>query len=86
MQHFIAEAETVFYKKPQPFTKWDAPDILAYALGATLYMPASMPNIIDIVQSHKYKELTSFVIDLEDAVGDAELGMCETKLSDKIYR
>lgn len=80
MQHFSAETATVFYKKPQPFTKWDAPDILAYALGATLYMPASMPSIIDIVQEHKYQELTSFVIDLEDAIADAELKVCEAKL------
>ncbi|KOS71569.1 citrate lyase subunit beta [Lysinibacillus contaminans] len=86
MQHFLAETETIFYKKPQPFTKWDAPDILAYALGATLYMPASMPNIIEMVQSHKYKELTSFVIDLEDAVGDAELVTCEAKLVEDISK
>ena len=80
MQHFSAETAEVFYKKPQPFTKWDGQDILAYTLGATLYMPASMPSIIDIVQARKYKELTSFVIDLEDAVGDAELAVCEAKL------
>ena len=80
MQHFSAETATVFYKKPQPFTKWEAQDLLAYALGATLYMPASMPSIIDMVQARKYQELTSFVIDLEDAVGDAELEICEAKL------
>ncbi|UZM99044.1 HpcH/HpaI aldolase/citrate lyase family protein [Lysinibacillus sp. MHQ-1] len=42
-----------FYKKPQPFTKWATPDILSYALGATLYMPASMPNIVGLIQSQK---------------------------------
>ncbi|EON74508.1 HpcH/HpaI aldolase/citrate lyase family protein [Lysinibacillus sphaericus] len=80
MQHFATEAEAIFYKKPQPFTKLDTSDILAYTLGATLYMPASMPHILEMVQSQKYKELTSFVIDLEDAVGDAELAECEEKL------
>ena len=84
MQHFLGEQESIFYKKPQPFTKMDTPNRLAYALGATLYMPASMPNIIDMVQSHKYKELTSFVIDLEDAIGDAELVTCEAKLVEDI--
>lgn len=84
MQHFSTEAETIFYKKPQPFTKLTVPDILSYTLGATLYMPASMPNITDMVQSHKYKELTSFVIDLEDAVGDTELASCEAKLVEDI--
>ncbi|WKT75902.1 HpcH/HpaI aldolase/citrate lyase family protein [Lysinibacillus fusiformis] len=84
MQHFATEAETIFYKKPQPFTKWATPDILSYALGATLYMPASMPNIVGLIQSQKYKELTSLVIDLEDAVGDSELGDCEAKLIEDI--
>lgn len=84
MQHFATEAETIFYKKPQPFTKWATPDILSYALGATLYMPASMPNIVGLIQSQKYKELTSLVIDLEDAVGDSELGDCEAKLLEDI--
>ncbi|EFI67733.1 HpcH/HpaI aldolase/citrate lyase family protein [Lysinibacillus sp. HST-98] len=84
MQHFTTEAETIFYKKPQPFTKWETSDILSYALGATLYMPASMPTIVSLIRSQKYKELTSLVIDLEDAVGDAELVDCEAKLIEDI--
>lgn len=84
MQHFTTEAETIFYKKPQPFTKWETSDILSYALGATLYMPASMPTIVSLIRSQKYKELTSLVIDLEDAVGDAELVDCEAKLVEDI--
>lgn len=84
MQHFATEAEMFFYKKPQPFTKWETADILSYALGATLYMPASMPTIVSLIRSQKYKELTSLVIDLEDAVGDAELVDCEAKLIEDI--
>ncbi|WP_409366921.1 HpcH/HpaI aldolase/citrate lyase family protein [Lysinibacillus sp. 38-6] len=80
MQYFATEAESIFYQQPRKFTKLDAPDILSYALGATLYMPASMPNIIEMVQSQKYQDLKSFVIDLEDAVGDAELANCQEKL------
>ncbi|MFJ7375667.1 HpcH/HpaI aldolase/citrate lyase family protein [Lysinibacillus capsici] len=84
MQHFATEAEMIFYKKPQPFTKWETADILSYALGATLYMPASMPTIVSLIRSQKYKELTSLVIDLEDAVGDADLVDCEAKLIEDI--
>lgn len=84
MQHFATEAEMIFYKKPQPFTKWETADILSYALGATLYMPASMPTIVSLIRSQKYKELTSLVIDLEDAIGDAELVDCEAKLIEDI--
>ena len=84
MQYFATEAETIFYQQPRTFTKLDSPDILSYALGATLYMPASMPNIIEMVQSQKYPDLKSFVIDLEDAVGDAELTSCEEKIIEDI--
>ena len=47
-------------------------------------MPASMPTIVSLIRSQKYKELTSLVIDLEDAVGDAELVDCEAKLIEDI--
>ncbi|WP_042479046.1 HpcH/HpaI aldolase/citrate lyase family protein [Bacillus ndiopicus] len=80
MQHLSTVPKSFFYKSPQAFTKWGTPDILSHALGATLYMPASMPNIAQMVQTKKYPELVSFVIDLEDAVGDGELESCETKL------
>ncbi|MFJ7669360.1 HpcH/HpaI aldolase/citrate lyase family protein [Lysinibacillus sp. NPDC097195] len=80
MQYFATETEAIFYKQPRNFTKLDTPDILSYALGATLYMPASMPNIIEMIYSQKYQDLKSLVIDLEDAVGDAELASCQEKL------
>ncbi len=80
MQHLAMVPQSFFYQKPQAFTKWESPDLLAYALGATLYMPASMPNIAQMVKAKKYPELISFVIDLEDAVGDSELESCEMKL------
>lgn len=47
-------------------------------------MPASMPAIVSLIQSQKYEELTSLVIDLEDAVGDIELRDCEAKLMEDI--
>lgn len=48
-----------------------------YALGATLYMPATRPDLFDIVRGGKIPGLRSLVICLEDAVaeGDVNFGM-----------
>ena len=39
-----------------------------YALGATLYMPATRPDILDVVSGDRLPELRSLVVCLEDAV------------------
>jgi citrate lyase beta subunit len=44
-----------------------------YALGATLYMPATRTDLLDVVLGHKLPELSSLVICLEDAVADVDV-------------
>ena len=43
-------------------------------------MPATKKSIAKDVIEKKFKELTSMVIDLEDAVGDNQLQEAENKL------
>ena len=74
------ETEHIFYKKPSIFTKNSRKELLAYALGATLYMPATRPNIHQDLLSKKHSGLTSMVICLEDAIGDEEVELAETLL------
>ena len=71
------ELETLFFQKPQNFNKYTDRELLSYGLGATLYMPATRPNIHQDLLSKKHEGLTSLVIDLEDAVGDNELDRAE---------
>ncbi|WP_026581328.1 HpcH/HpaI aldolase/citrate lyase family protein [Bacillus sp. J33] len=71
----------VFYKKPGIFNKRSGKELLAYALGATLYMPATRPNIHQDLLSKKHAGLTSMVICLEDAIGDDEVERAEDLLS-----
>ena len=47
--------------------------ISAYALGATLYMPATRGDILDVVFREKLPELRSLVVCLEDAVADIDV-------------
>ena len=88
MQHFSYESSVrkkdIFYIEPEHFSKYTDKEMLAYALGATLYMPAIKPNIAMDIVNRKYKELTSLVIDLEDSVGDGILAEAEEKLGEQL--
>lgn len=44
-----------------------------YALGATLYMPATRADLLDVVFRAKLPELRSLVVCLEDAVADIDV-------------
>ncbi|MCQ6275562.1 HpcH/HpaI aldolase/citrate lyase family protein [Bacillus sp. V3B] len=84
MKHFNYETKErikiIFYKEPESFSKYTNREVLSYALGATLYMPATRENIAKDVIEKKLKDLTSMVIDLEDAVGDNQLQEAENQL------
>lgn len=47
--------------------------ISPYALGATLYMPATRSDLFDIVMNNKIPELRSLVICLEDSVSESDV-------------
>lgn len=70
----------IFYHKPMEFSKSSSKEILSCALGATLYMPATRPNIHWDILSKKHAGLTSMVICLEDAIGDGEVEFAESML------
>lgn len=84
MKHFgYMDKETldnIFYKLPNEVTKDTPKDVLACALGGTLYTPATRENIDEFLISRKYPELSSLVICLEDAIGDDEVEQAEDNL------
>jgi citrate lyase beta subunit len=47
----------------------------AYALGATLYMPATRSDLWSVVSGQKIPQLRSLVICLEDAVSEQDVGL-----------
>lgn len=47
--------------------------ISPYALGATLYMPATRPDLFDVVCNGKIPGLRSLVVCLEDAVSETDV-------------
>ena len=62
--------EHIFYKKPQEFDKNSNKDILKYALGAFLYVPANKYNQIYKSVVNQEKEAKPLAICLEDAIGE----------------
>ncbi|WP_042355345.1 HpcH/HpaI aldolase/citrate lyase family protein [Bacillus rubiinfantis] len=80
------ELDRYFFKQPGHFNKYSERDLLAYGLGATLYMPATRPNIHQDILSNKHEGLTSLVIDLEDAVGDDQLQFAEQLLINELQK
>ncbi|MCP3774298.1 HpcH/HpaI aldolase/citrate lyase family protein [Paenibacillus sp. MZ04-78.2] len=80
------EEESLFYLPPSIFSNTSEKELLAYAVGAALYMPATRQSIADEIVTGKYPGLVSVVIDLEDAVGDHQVELAEETLSQQFYR
>ncbi len=71
------EEDTLFFSSPVSFNHRTSKDLLAYAVGAALYMPATRTHIADDIMNGKHEGLTTIIIDLEDAVGDDQVEFAE---------
>ncbi|MFI6871187.1 HpcH/HpaI aldolase/citrate lyase family protein [Nocardia sp. NPDC050406] len=63
----------MFHRAPEAFGGSTDRDLLAMALGATLYVPATRADLAATISRRAERGVTSMVIDLEDAVADHEL-------------
>jgi len=81
MRHFdflsAADRERLFFREPEHFTASDDPALIAAALGATLYSPASRPSLAHDIAARAAAGVVSLVVCLEDAVADVELAAAE---------
>ncbi|MFE6891675.1 HpcH/HpaI aldolase/citrate lyase family protein [Streptomyces sp. NPDC057694] len=84
MRHFGHIAPQVrkrlFHREPQLFSADSPPRMLAAALGATLYSPATRPRLADDVLKQADRGVVSMVLCLEDSIDDAEVGGAEDNL------
>ncbi|MCQ4121194.1 HpcH/HpaI aldolase/citrate lyase family protein [Rhodococcus tibetensis] len=65
--------ERLFLHAPQPLGPDEDRVVLAVALGATLYVPATRSDLADIVLRRSAEGVCSMVLDLEDAVADDQV-------------
>lgn len=84
MRHFdhidAARRKHLFYRHPRSFDRHDDPAVLAVALGATLYSPATRPGLADDVERAARRGVMSMVVCLEDAIADDEVEAGEANL------
>ncbi|MET9123118.1 MULTISPECIES: HpcH/HpaI aldolase/citrate lyase family protein [unclassified Streptomyces] len=84
MRHFghIApeERQRLFHREPCLFTADSPPRLLAAALGATLYSPATRPQLADDVLKQAARGVVSMVLCLEDSIDDSEVVAAEQNL------
>jgi citrate lyase beta subunit len=81
MRHFDflsePDRERLFFRAPESFTAQADPELLAVALGATLYSPATRPNLAADIGRRAAEGVLSVVVCLEDSIPDAELASAE---------
>ncbi|MGW0862880.1 HpcH/HpaI aldolase/citrate lyase family protein [Streptomyces sp. NPDC002611] len=84
MRHFGHIAPEVrkrlFHREPCVFTPDSPARLLAAALGATLYSPATRPRLADDVLKQAGRGVVSMVLCLEDSIDDADVGPGEENL------
>ncbi|KPI03231.1 hypothetical protein OK074_0532 [Actinobacteria bacterium OK074] len=84
MRHFghIAPAERhrLFHREPAPFSADSPARVLAAALGATLYSPATRPRLAEDVVKQAGRGVVSMVLCLEDSIGDEDVPAAEENL------
>jgi hypothetical protein len=83
MRHFArlasARHQRLFHREPQAFTPDDDPAVLAVALGATLYTPATRATLAADIGKSAVRGVTSMVICLEDAIPDDQVSAAEAR-------
>ncbi|WUH96642.1 HpcH/HpaI aldolase/citrate lyase family protein [Spirillospora sp. NBC_00431] len=89
MRHFdhidAARRKHLFYRHPRPFDRHDDPAVLAVALGATLYSPATRPVLADDIERAAGRGVMSMVVCLEDAIADDEVEAGEANLVAQLW-
>ncbi|MFP1627330.1 HpcH/HpaI aldolase/citrate lyase family protein [Streptomyces sp. 5K101] len=84
MRHFgqipPAVQARLFHQQPSEFDAGSPARMLAAALGATLYSPATRPRLADDVVKQVGRGVVSMVLCLEDSIDDADVEAAEANL------
>jgi len=84
VHHFSQlDAETrqrLFLHEPDRFDRDSAPEVLSAALGATLYSPATRPQLLQDIRKQAARGVVSMVLCLEDAIDDGEVVAAEANI------
>lgn len=74
------QENSLFYTPPISFDHTTNKELLAYAVGAALYMPATRASVAEDIIKLKNAGLVTVIIDLEDAIGDDQVDNAEESI------
>jgi len=74
------ERKNIFFHPPEMIGKNCKKEMLAYALGAALYMPALQENISQNIIARKNPSIMSMILCMEDAIGDNNVNRAKEHL------
>jgi len=90
MRHFAylddAVRDHLFHRAPEPFERDSAPEVLAAALGATLYSPATRGTLAADIVKQGARGVASMVLCLEDSIDDRDVAAAEQNLVEQLAR
>ena len=75
-----ADREALFFRRPQPFTRYTERDQLRGCLGGLLYTPGASRTIAQKLCAGKVPDLTALALCLEDAVGELDRAEAEANV------
>jgi citrate lyase beta subunit len=85
--HLAPEDRTaLFHREPDAFDAGSPAPVLACALGATLYTPATRPALAADIVKQARRGVVSMVLCLEDAIADADVPAAETNVVAQLAR
>lgn len=67
------DAARLFHRLPQVFSRESDRQTLAHVLGATLYVPATRPDLVKVLTDRGRDGASSMVICLEDSIADGDV-------------
>jgi len=77
MRYFTGDNNLKFYKEPSEFNKKTDCNILKYAIGANMYMPATMDNVLDKLMNDDFHSVGAITLCMEDAIPAADVEKAE---------
>lgn len=89
MKYFSKENELKFYKEPQTFDKYSDTEILKYALGANMYMPATQQTIFQKLLDNRFHNIGAITLCMEDSIDESQLKeaqLCTLNLLERLYK
>lgn len=88
MRHlgFIGEEESagLFHRLPEPLAIDSPPELLAVALGGTLYSPGTRTSLAEDVRKQARRGCVSMVLCLEDSIADSDVEVAERNVADAL--